>query len=83
MSRVPIVDPSSATGETARYFEASTQFRGRIPNSARIWGHIPHVGKFQLLAGVGIQRERGGGLLTCKLKEMAVLKTSHVNGCAY
>lgn len=83
MSRVPIIDPLTATGEAARFFEASTQFRGRVPNSARVWGHIPHIGKFQLLAGVGIQRERGGGLLTCRLKEMAVLKTSHVNGCTY
>ncbi|MGW8182434.1 MAG: hypothetical protein ACWGMT_00590 [Burkholderiales bacterium] len=83
MPRVPIIDPLTATGETARFFEASTQFRGRVPNSARVWGHIPHIAKFQLLAGVGIQREGGGGVLSCRLKEMAVLKTSHVNGCAY
>ena len=82
MSRVPITDPLTATGETARFFEASKQFRGRVPNSARVWGHIPHVTKFQLLAGIGLQRE-GGGMLSCRIKEMAVLKTSHVNGCAY
>jgi alkylhydroperoxidase family enzyme len=83
MSRVPITDPLTATGETARFFEASKQFRGRVPNSARVWGHIPHIAKFQLLAGVGLQRESGGGMLSCRIKEMAVLKTSHVNGCAY
>ena len=83
MSRVPIIDPLAATGEAARFFEASTQFRGRVPNSARVWGHIPHIAKFQLLGGVGLQREGGGGLLSCRIKEMAVLKTSHVNGCAY
>lgn len=83
MSRVPIIDPLTATGEAARFFEASAQFRGRVPNSARVWGHIPHIAKFQLLAGVGLQREGGGGVLSCRIKEMAVLKTSHVNGCAY
>lgn len=83
MSRVPIIDPPAATGETARFFAATAEFRGRVPNSARIWGHVPHLARFQLLAGVGLQREGGGGLLSCRLKEMAVLKTSHVNGCAY
>ncbi len=83
VSRAPITDPLTATGETARFFEASKQFRGRVPNSARVWGHIPPIAKFQLLAGIGLQREGGGGMLSCRIKEMAVLKTSHVNGCAY
>jgi hypothetical protein len=83
MSRISTVDPKTATGEVARFFEATTQFRGRVPNSSLVWGHIPHIAKFQLLAGAGLQREGGGGLLSCRIKEMAVLKTSHVNRCAY
>jgi hypothetical protein len=83
MSRVSIIDPQTATDEVARFFEATTRFRGRVPNSSLVWGHIPYIAKFQLLAGAGLQREAGGGVLSCRIKEMAVLKTSHVNSCAY
>jgi hypothetical protein len=81
--RVPILDLNTAKGEVARFFEASAQLRGRVPNSSLVWGHIPYLAKFQLPAGAPLQREGAGGLLVCKIKEMAVLKTSHVNSCAY
>lgn len=81
--RAPILDPATASGETARFFGASAQMRGRIPNSTRVWGHIPYLAKFQLPAGAVLQREGAGGYLSCRIKEMAVLKTSHVNSCNY
>lgn len=81
--RAPILDQGTATGEVARFFEASAQLRGRVPNSSLVWGHIPYIAKFQLPGGVALQREGAGGVLSCRIKEMAVLKTSHVNACAY
>jgi hypothetical protein len=81
--RVPILHLTAAAGEVARFFEASAQLRGRVPNSSLVWGHIPYLAKFQLPAGVVLQREGAGGVLSCRIKEMAVLKTSHVNSCAY
>jgi hypothetical protein len=81
--RVSVIEPADAHGETLSFFNATAQLRGRVPNSAAVWGHIPRVARFQLLAGIGIQREGGGGVLSCRIKEMAVLKTSHVNRCAY
>jgi len=30
-----------------------------------------------------LQRQGAGSVLTTKIKEMVVVKTSHVNGCAY
>jgi len=82
--RVPIIDPEAATGEAADLFAASIKLRGRIPNSSRVWGvHIPRIAKLQLLLGMPIQRECAGGVLSCRIKEMAVLKTSYVNSCAY
>lgn len=83
MSRAPIIDPASATGQTALFFEATTELRGRVPNSSRVWGHNPHLAKFQLPLGTALQREGAGGILSCRIKEMAVLKTSHVNTCHY
>jgi hypothetical protein len=81
--RAPILQIETATGETARFFEASAQMRGRVPNSTRVWGHIPYIAKFQLPAGAVLQREGAGGVLSCRIKEMAILKTSHVNTCSY
>lgn len=81
--RAPILELETATGETARFFEATAQLRGRVPNSGRVWGHIPHLAKFALPAGTVLQREGAGGVLSCRIKEMAILKTSHVNTCNY
>lgn len=81
--RVPLLDTRHATGEVARFFEATAQFRGRVPNSSRTWAHVPDIAKLYLLAGTPLQREGAGGVLSCRIKEMAVLKTSHVNSCAY
>jgi len=81
--RVPMIDTRAAIGEIASYFDACTTFRGRVANSARVWGHIPYVAKFYLLASILPQREGAGAILSTKIKEMAVLKTSHVNSCAY
>lgn len=82
-ARVPIIDPQTATGEIARFCDGCTTFRGRVANSARVWAHVPYVAKFHLLAAITQQREGAGTILSCKIKEMAILKTSHVNTCAY
>lgn len=82
-ARASLIDPHTASGQAARLFEASTASLGRVPNSVRAWAHIPHIAGFQLLAGVALQREGAGSVLSCRIKEMAVLKTSHANRCAY
>lgn len=81
--RANIVEVDSATGDVARFLEGSARMRGLVTNSARVWANIPHIAKLQLLSGVTLQREGGGGVLSCRIKEMAVLKTSHINTCAY
>jgi hypothetical protein len=81
--RVPMVDPETATGEIAHFFTGSTTFRGRVANSARMWGHVPYIAKFHLLASITPAREGAGEVLPCRIKELAVLMTSHVNGCNY
>ena len=83
MPRVPLVNIETAQGETARFFEATTKMRGRVPNAARAWANMPYIVKFNLPFGVALHREAAGGVLPSKLKEMAIIKTSHVNGCSY
>lgn len=83
-ARVPIPDIEAATGEARRFFDASAQMRGRVPNSSRMWGgYIPYIARLHLAASVPMHREGAGGVLSAKIKEMAVLKTSFVNTCNY
>ena len=83
-ARVPILDPETPRNEMMRrLFAAYTAFRGRVANSSRVWANQPYLARFNLLAYVLPQREGAGQRLTCKIKEMAILKTSHVNTCRY
>jgi hypothetical protein len=82
-ARVRLIQPDEAEGDVARFFEATTHMLGRVPNSARAMANSPHVAKFFLPFNAVLQREGAGSVLSCKIKEMVVLKTSHVNSCAY
>lgn len=78
-----MIQPEAAEGDVARFFEATAQLLGRIPNSSRAMANSPHVAKLFLPFNAALQREGAGSVLSCKIKEMVVLKTSHVNSCAY
>lgn len=82
-ARVLLIDPQTATGEAKRYFDAAAKSSLRVGNGKRAWAHLPYIAKFQYLTSAVLHREGGGSTLTCRIKEMAVLKTSHVNGCSY
>jgi hypothetical protein len=83
-ARVPILDPDKPANDMMRrLFAAYTAFRGRVANSSAVWANQPYLARFNLLAYVLPQREGAGQRLTCKIKEMAILKTSHVNTCRY
>jgi hypothetical protein len=54
-----------------------------VPNSHRVAAHAPFMQMMLTPFTAVMQREGGGSCLTTKLKEMAVIKTSHTNGCNY
>lgn len=81
--RISMINPATATGDVAMLFEAVTAMLGRVPNSYRILGHSPLVAKMLIPFNAVVQRQGAGSVLTAKLKEMAVIKTSHLNGCKY
>jgi alkylhydroperoxidase family enzyme len=83
MKRVNLIEPEAADGETARLYEAVTQMLGRVPHSYRALAHTPHVARVMLPFNAVLQREGAGSLLSTKIKEMAIIKTSKLNGCAY
>jgi len=83
LSEINMVHVEGAERDIAELFEAVTAMLGRVPNSYRFLAHTPTVAKMLLPFNAVLQRQGAGSLLTTKLKEMVVIKTSHVNGCEY
>ncbi len=83
MTRIKMVDPDELTGDIEKMFEAVTAMMGRVPNSYKILARVPMVSKLLLPFNAAMQREGAGSRLTSKLKEMVVIKTSHINACNY
>lgn len=83
MTRVEMIDPEDADGTAADLFGAVEAMLGRVPNSYRVLAHSPLVAQFLAPFNAVLQRQGAGSVLPTKLKEMVVIKTSHLNGCAY
>jgi len=83
MARVPYVSDAEASEQVRLFFEGCRELIGRVPHSMRAYARSPHVATWFLPFLVTLQREGAGGLLDGRTKELAILKTSMVNGCAY
>ena len=83
MSRIKMIDGDEAKGEVKLLFDAVTAMLGRVPNSYRVLARVPLVSKLLLPFNASMQREGAGSLLTSKIKEMVIIKTSHINACNY
>jgi len=83
MTRITMLELEGAKGEVKNLFDAATAMMGRVPHSYRVLGRVPLVAKFLIPFNAVMQREGAGSRLTTKLKEMVVIKTSHLNGCRY
>lgn len=83
MSRLPLIQPDAVDGELAEFYEATTDMIGRVPHSVRTWANSPFVAMLMLPFNVAVQREWPGTELSGRIKELAVIKTSQVNECAY
>lgn len=83
MSRVAMIEGKGSDEQTAQLFEAVAAMLGRVPNSYRVLAHSPLVAKMLLPFNAVMQREGAGSVLSAKLKEMVVIKTSQINACAY
>ena len=83
MSRIKMIDGDQVKGEVKFFFDAVTAMLGRVPNSYRVLARVPLVSKLLLPFNASMQREGAGSLLTSKIKEMVIIKTSHINACNY
>ena len=83
MSRIKMVDLDIDDQEIQNMFSAVTEMLGRVPNSYRTLARSALVAKTLVPFNATVQREGAGSILTSKLKEMVIIKTSHLNQCNY
>ena len=83
MSRIEMVDLNIDDQEIQNMFSAVTEMLGRVPNSYRTLARSALVAKMLVPFNATVQREGAGSILTSKLKEMVIIKTSHLNQCNY
>jgi len=81
--RIPLVSGEGASGDTKVLFDAVEAMLGRVPASYQAMAHSPIVAKMLVPFNAVLQREGAGSVLQTKIKEMIVIKTSHLNGCEY
>ena len=83
MARIPLIEPEAVDGELEEFYGAVTALLGRVPHFYRTMSHAPLLAMLFLPINAANQREWPGARLSGKLKELVVIKTSHVNGCDY
>jgi hypothetical protein len=83
MSRVPLPTPEDAEGEVARTLEIYGKFQKRHVHSVRATANSPFLARIFYPLVQTLMREGLGTILSSKLKEIATIKTSQLNGCDY
>ena len=83
MQKIQLVPEPQTPGNVTNLFEAVTAMLGRVPNFYRAAAHCPTITMMLLPFNAVIQREGSGSVVPAKLKEMAIIKTSKINGCSY
>jgi alkylhydroperoxidase family enzyme len=82
-SRIELVNPDDADRMVQILFDAVTAMLGRVPHSYRVLARSPLVAMMLVPFNAVLQRQGAGSVLPTRLKEMVVIKTSHINGCRY
>lgn len=81
--RIKGISDAEATGPVKELFDSSNLLLGRTANLQRILAHSPHLAKWVLPFIAAVRQPSAGALSDVRLRNLAVLKTSTVNGCRY
>jgi len=79
MARLTYVEKERGSAEQEKILTQLTQKSGKIANLWKIWAHSPQT----LEAFMPFYKSLMKGTLDSKLRELAYIKTSLVNGCDY
>lgn len=81
--RIRGISDEEATGVAKQLFDSSNVMLGRTANLQRILAHSPQVARWFLPLIAAVRQPKAGALSDVRLRNLAVLKTSTVNGCRY
>ena len=77
------ISDDEATGTAREIFDPSNQLLGRTANLLRILAHSPHLARWFLPFVAAVRQPNAGAVSDVRLRNLAVLKTSTINGCRY
>jgi alkylhydroperoxidase family enzyme len=77
------ISDEEATGLVKEIFNASNQLLGRTANLLRILVHSPRLAKWFFGLVVAVRQPNAGAVSDARLRNLAALKTSTLNGCRY
>lgn len=81
--RIRGISDEEATGAVKDVFEASNLLLGRTANLLRILAHSPYLARWFLPLVAAVRQPNAGATSPARLRNLAVLKTSTINGCRY
>ena len=77
------ISDNEAAGAVKELFASSNRLLGRTANLVRILAHSPHLAKWFLPLVAAVRQPAAGAVSDVRLRNLAVLKTSTLNGCRY
>ena len=77
------ISDDEATGLVKDILDSSNQLLGRTANLVRILVHSPYLARWFLPLVAAVRQPNAGAVSSVRLRNLAVLKTSTVNGCHY
>lgn len=77
------ISDEEATGPVKDLFDASNRVLGRTANLLRILAHSPPLARWFLPFVAAVRQPKAGAVSDVRLRNLAVLKTSTLNGCKY
>ena len=77
------ISDAEATGMVRQIFDTSNQLLGRTANLIRILAHSPYLARWFLPLVAAVRQPGAGAVSDVRLRNLATLKTSTINGCRY
>ena len=81
--RIRGISDAEATGAVKEIFDSSNQLLGRTANLVRILAHSPGLARWFLPFVAAVRQPNAGAVSDVRLRNLAVLTTSTLNGCRY
>jgi alkylhydroperoxidase family enzyme len=81
--RIQGISDGEASGTAQAIFESSNRLLGRTANLVRILSHSPELARWFLGLVAAVRQPKAGAVSDVRLRNLATLKTSTLNGCNY